>query len=109
MTDVADFIEEALGVEVFPWQRAIIDLWFPPPPPYVPPPVTWQVKAKRWFNRVVLRRKPGVGLETFDRVLKDVYGPGLREQINQSNTIMSLVAKHNAGKPGQRATWKVKP
>lgn len=103
---VSDDIEEELGVDLFDWQRDIIDAWFPPPPPPTPP-TTW-VRFKRWFRRVILRRGyNSVSLTAFDRTLRDVYGPGLRDSINQSNTLMASI--HGGGKmKGQHAVWTIR-
>jgi hypothetical protein len=103
MTNVADFIEDELGLEVTDEQRRIIDAMFPPPPPYVPPKQPWQRRAKRWFNRVILRRKVR-GLSSFDRALKEHYGPGLAAQINSQSPLLARIKQDNG-----RAVWKVKP
>jgi hypothetical protein len=105
--EVVQFIEEELGQEVYPWQRAILDLWFPPPPPYVPPKQTWQVKARRWFNRVILRRRP-MSLSGFDAALRSIYAPAMREHINQHNTLFTKIRDEGIAN-GRSAVWKVKP
>ena len=56
------------------------------------PPSNW-TKAKRWFNRVVLRRKSGISLSNFDRVLRDTYAPGLRAQIMESSPLLEWIKK----------------
>jgi hypothetical protein len=113
MTDVAAWIEEELGLDVNETQRAILHAMFPPPPPPAPPvpPSNW-TKAKRWFNRVVLRRKPGISLSTFDRVLRETYAPGLAATINQQSPLMKMlqqsIAKRHGEIEGRHAVWTIK-
>ena len=90
MTDISDFIEEELGIDVLPWQRQILDNMFPPPPPYVPPKLKLRFKVRNWYRRVILRKKPN-SMALFDKALREVYAPGLRAAINESNTFMKVL------------------
>lgn len=76
--------------------------------PYVPPapPSNW-TKAKWWFNRVILRKKHGISLSTFDRVLRETYAPGLRAEINRQNTLMTVISKDANQRKGQHAVWAI--
>lgn len=104
MTNVADWIEEELGLEVTAEQRRIIDAMFPPPPPYVPPKQPWHRRVLRWFKR----RKQSQSLANFDKALRDVYGPAMREHINQHSVLYRGLTK-NAGEAPRQAVWTVKP
>lgn len=122
MVDVAAFIEEELGLEITAEQRRIIEAMFPPPPPYVPPAQPWHRRAKRWFNRVVLRRKGPMSLTAFDKALKEHYAPGLRRALDQQTVLYDAVATRDGwespmqknlnfarryGK-GYKAVWNIK-
>lgn len=108
----------AYGVGYETWQvkvmQAVLDgdreevealAWWEEPTPVVPPS-NW-TKIKRWFNRVVLRRK-GPDLTVFDRTLREVYAPGLRAQIEAQSPLMEMIAKRPNERAGQRITWAVR-
>lgn len=117
-------LEELLEEEghvMYPWQRKVLEAllegdregveeaaWYEPPKPVVPPS-NW-TKLKRWFNRVVLRRKHGISLSNFDAALRDIYAPGLRAAINEQSPLMAMIAKSSAKKDGikgQHAVWTI--
>lgn len=49
----------------------------------------------------------GATLSTFDASLKDTYGPGLREAINNSNPILTEATRNTTDFEGRRAVWDV--
>lgn len=119
----ADRFAEQAGIPFTAWQRKVLAAalaedreeveylaWWEEPPPPPPPPSNW-TKAKRWFNRVVLRRRHGQSLSNFDAALKDIYAPGLRDAINQSNPLMARIKSYGDLKPGTQgrtAVWTIK-
>lgn len=46
-------------------------------------------------------------LTNFDKALKDNYGPGLRESINNSNPILTEVSKNTEDIIGRKAVWSL--
>lgn len=49
----------------------------------------------------------GATLTTFDASLKETYGPGLREAINNSNPILTEATRNTTDFEGRRAVWDV--
>lgn len=46
-------------------------------------------------------------LTNFEQALKEVYGPGLREAVNNSNVILSEVKRNTQDFQGKQAVWAV--
>lgn len=46
-------------------------------------------------------------LTNFDNALKDFYGPGLKEAVNNSNPVLTEATKNDEDVQGRRAVWSV--